>query len=112
MTGAKSASLLRDHSSAVRVTNIALFFDLVYIFAATQLSHGLLEHLTWSGACQMLLLLLACLLGYYVAAHVFVDASADPGIVASWIGTALVGGPLFGVAGYWASWEEWNEKSE
>jgi len=36
-----------------------------------------------------------------VAAHIFVDASADPGAVAFWIGVALVGGPLFGVAGYW-----------
>jgi hypothetical protein len=42
-----------------------------------------------------------CLLGYYVAAHVFVDASADPGTVVFWIGVALVGGPLFGLAGHW-----------
>jgi hypothetical protein len=36
MTGAKRASMLRDHSAAVRVTNIELFFDLVYIFTITE----------------------------------------------------------------------------
>jgi low temperature requirement protein LtrA len=42
-----------------RVTNMELFFDLVYVFAVTQLSHLLLEHLTWHGAAQTALLLLA-----------------------------------------------------
>jgi low temperature requirement protein LtrA len=36
-----------------------LFFDLVYVFAVTQLSHRLLEHLSLPGALQTLLLLLA-----------------------------------------------------
>src|SRR5262245_14096649 len=36
-----------------------LFFDLVYVFAVTQLSHLLLEHLSLRGAFQTLLLLLA-----------------------------------------------------
>jgi low temperature requirement protein LtrA len=36
-----------------------LFFDLVYVFAVTQLSHLLLEHLSIHGAVQTLLLLLA-----------------------------------------------------
>jgi len=42
-----------------RVTFAELFFDLVYVFAVTQLSHLLLEHLTLHGAVQTLLLLLA-----------------------------------------------------
>ncbi len=42
-----------------RVTFIELFFDLVYVFAVTQLSHLLLEDLTWRGAAQTMLLLLA-----------------------------------------------------
>lgn len=41
------------------VTNIELFFDLVFVFAITQLSHGLLEHLTLLGGLQTLILLLA-----------------------------------------------------
>jgi low temperature requirement protein LtrA len=36
-----------EHS---RVTFVELFFDLVFVFAVTQLSHGLLEHLTPLGA--------------------------------------------------------------
>jgi low temperature requirement protein LtrA len=41
------------------VTPLELFFDLVYVFAVTQLSHLLLQHLTLHGAFQTLLLLLA-----------------------------------------------------
>src|SRR5262245_20015370 len=42
-----------------RVTFVELFFDLVFVFAVTQLSHGLLEHLTPLGALQTVILLLA-----------------------------------------------------
>jgi len=41
-----------------RVTNIELFFDLVYVFAITQLSHYLLGHANLRGALQAGLLLL------------------------------------------------------
>ncbi len=50
-------SLLRDRSGSQRVTNIELFFDLVYVFAVTQLSHYLLGHSTVPGALQAGLLL-------------------------------------------------------
>ena len=40
-----------------RVTNVELFFDLVYVFAVTQLSHYLLRHLSLAGALQAALLL-------------------------------------------------------
>ena len=50
--------LLRDRSGAQRVTNIELFFDLVYVFAVTQLSHYLLGHSTVRGALQAGLLLM------------------------------------------------------
>ena len=49
--------LLRDRSGSHRVTNIELFFDLVYVFAVTQLSHYLLGHATVPGALQAALLL-------------------------------------------------------
>lgn len=42
-----------------RVTYIELFFDLVFVFAVTQLSHTLLKHLTWDGVTHTLLLFLA-----------------------------------------------------
>ena len=56
-----AGSLLRDRTSheQARVTYVELFFDLVFVFAVTQLSHHLLEHLTIAGAAETALLLLA-----------------------------------------------------
>src|SRR2546422_4655495 len=42
-----------------RVTYVELFFDLVFVFAVTQLSHTLLHHFTALGALQVTLLFLA-----------------------------------------------------
>ena len=56
-TGRTGPSLLRDRSRLQRVTNIELFFDLVYVFAVTQLSHYLLGHADVRGALQAGLLL-------------------------------------------------------
>ena len=55
------ASLLRTRSTAgtSKVTNIELFFDLVFVYAVTQLSHTLLHGLNLLGALQVLLLFLA-----------------------------------------------------
>ena len=58
---AARTSLLRrrgGHDSG-RVTYIELFFDLVFVFAVTQLSHGLLNHLSLSGAIETGLLMMA-----------------------------------------------------
>jgi low temperature requirement protein LtrA len=41
-----------------RATSLELFFDLVFVFAVTQLSHYLLVHYTWKGALQAGVLLL------------------------------------------------------
>jgi low temperature requirement protein LtrA len=49
----------RTEGGHARVTFVELFFDLVFVFAVTQLTHGLLHHLTPGGALQTLLLLLA-----------------------------------------------------
>jgi low temperature requirement protein LtrA len=40
------------------VTTLELFYDLVFVFAVTQVSHLLLAHLTWEGAGQAALVLL------------------------------------------------------
>jgi len=51
-------SLVRERGAGrQRVTNIELFFDLVYVFAITQLSGFLLDHRTAVGALQAALLL-------------------------------------------------------
>ena len=56
--------LLRDRNRHAKVTNEELFFDLIYAFAITQLSHRLLEHLTPLGAVQTLVLWFAVWLGW------------------------------------------------
>ena len=57
---ASRPSLLRERGQphSARVDMVELFFDLVFVFAVTQLSHHLLEHMTAGGALQTLLLLL------------------------------------------------------
>ena len=52
-------SYLRVRHGHARVTYVELFFDLVFVFAVTQLSHGLLEHLTLLGAVETAVLMLA-----------------------------------------------------
>ena len=46
----------RDSHGEERVGSIELFFDLVFVFAVSQLSHHLLEHQTWQGAIETLVL--------------------------------------------------------
>jgi low temperature requirement protein LtrA len=41
------------------VSPLELFFDLVFVFAVSQLSHHLLDHLSWRGAAETLVLLIA-----------------------------------------------------
>jgi low temperature requirement protein LtrA len=50
---------LRSPGTEHRATFFELFFDLVYVFAITQLSHHLVLHLTWGGAAQTAFLLFA-----------------------------------------------------
>ena len=59
MTTSRAAELLRKPRSPQRATFLELFFDLVFVLALTQLSRGLIQHLTWTGAFQTLVLLLA-----------------------------------------------------
>jgi low temperature requirement protein LtrA len=42
-----------------RASTLELFYDLVFVFAITQVSHLLLAHLTWTGVLQSLIVLLA-----------------------------------------------------
>jgi low temperature requirement protein LtrA len=53
--------LLRDRSrpDGAKVGMVELFFDLVFVFAVTQLSHTLLANLTAAGSVQVLLLMFA-----------------------------------------------------
>jgi low temperature requirement protein LtrA len=57
MQPARPLNLMRTRRGAERVTNVELFFDLVYVFAVTQLSHYVLAHQTVTGALRAGLLL-------------------------------------------------------
>ncbi|HJU30280.1 MAG TPA: low temperature requirement protein A [Hyphomicrobiaceae bacterium] len=54
-------SLLRDRDGegGGKVTSVELFFDLVFVFAVTQLSHSLLAHFSPRGVTETALLLMA-----------------------------------------------------
>src|SRR5215216_3958096 len=49
----------RNDEVSQRVSTLELFYDLVFVFAITQVSHFLLEHLTWAGAGEATIILLA-----------------------------------------------------
>jgi low temperature requirement protein LtrA len=58
-TNVPSRTLLRERQVEARVGFAELFFDLVFVFAVTQLSHFLLHHFTPLGAIETGLLLMA-----------------------------------------------------
>ena len=59
MTTHRAANLVRRPEDPQRATFLELFFDVVFVLALAQLSHVLSQHLTWTGAFQTLVLLLA-----------------------------------------------------
>jgi low temperature requirement protein LtrA len=59
MTGNPHGAMYRAPHQHHRVTYAELFFDLVFVFAVTQISHTLLAHFTPSGVLQVTLLFLA-----------------------------------------------------
>lgn len=50
---------LRDRGETTDVSTLELFFDLVYVFAVSQASHLLFEHMTWRGALEAALITVA-----------------------------------------------------
>jgi low temperature requirement protein LtrA len=67
----KNGALLRVRDGReAKVSFGELFFDLVYVFAVTQISHLLLGHLSLAGAAQALVLWFAVWLGWQYTAWV------------------------------------------
>jgi low temperature requirement protein LtrA len=64
MSSTATPPFARDRRHHAKVTNEELFFDLIYAFAITQLSHRLLDNLTPLGAVQTLVLWFAVWLGW------------------------------------------------
>lgn len=52
MSSPSTYSLLRKREGIASVSFSELLFDLIYVFAVTQISHYLLHHLNWSGFLQ------------------------------------------------------------
>ena len=69
--------------AAVRVTSMELFFDLVYVFAFTQLSELLYEHLTFLGALETTVVFLALWWGWNQTAWTtdWVDPERTPVLI-------------------------------
>ncbi|MDQ8037294.1 MAG: low temperature requirement protein A [Pedobacter sp.] len=59
MTRSTTMLRLRPEHGHNKVTFVELFFDLIFVFAITQLSHLLLHHFSLHGAAETLMLLLA-----------------------------------------------------
>jgi Bacterial low temperature requirement A protein (LtrA) len=84
---AEPPNLMPARAGAERVTNVELFFDLVYVFAVTQISHYLLAHPTTTGALRAGLLLAMVWLVWVYTTWVtnwldpdrIIAASDDPG---------------------------------
>jgi low temperature requirement protein LtrA len=55
----KRMQRLRGPGAEAKVSNVELFFDLVFVFAVTQLSHTLLKDISWHNALQVGVLFLA-----------------------------------------------------
>jgi low temperature requirement protein LtrA len=84
------SSLMRDRGEQAdhRVGPMELFFDLVFVFAVTQLSHYLLEHHTIAGALQTLVMFLAVWWAWMYTA--WATNWLDPGLTPVRLKLALV----------------------
>ena len=97
MKQTSSASLLRERKDGgeARVGSVELLFDLVFVFAVTQLSHFLLHHLTPLGAVQTCLLLMAVGVDLHELGHELArsrqDASARNAVPAHAVNLAAGG---------------------
>src|ERR1700745_551313 len=81
-----------------RVTNAELFFDLVFVFAVTQLSHMLLGRFTPLGAVQVTLLFLAVWWVWVYTTWItnWLDPDRTPGRILLFL--LSLGGPVLSIS--------------
>ena len=70
-----------DLAGEQRATSLELFFDLVFVFAITQVSHLLLDDLTWQGAARAALVLLVVWWAWNYTAWVTNELDPDSAVV-------------------------------
>jgi len=68
-------------SSQQKVTTLELFYDLVFVFSVTQVSHLLLGHLDWEGAGQAALVLLVVWWSWNYTTWVTNELDPESGVV-------------------------------
>ncbi|MFC0587889.1 low temperature requirement protein A [Novosphingobium aquiterrae] len=92
-------SLLRNHGGGhAAVTNLELFFDLVFVFAVTQLSHFLLGELTPTGAVKTLILFGAVWWGWMWTTWATNWINPDRGVVRMLIGALMLASLILSAA--------------
>ncbi|KAF9285290.1 hypothetical protein BGZ68_003979 [Mortierella alpina] len=65
------AKLMRPREAAAKVTNVELFFDLVFVYAISAISETMEHHLTWEVVLEMLVVTLAVWWGWVFSAWTF-----------------------------------------
>jgi len=84
-----------DHQAA---TTLELFYDLVFVFAITQVSHHLLEHLSWRGLAQSTLILLVVWWSWNYTTWVTNELDPESPVVRSLMIALMLGSLLMAVA--------------
>jgi low temperature requirement protein LtrA len=106
VTTGREVGLIRRPEEPPRAVFLELFFDLVFVYALAQLSQEWLQHLTWTGTFQSLLLLLTLWWVWSVTA--WVTDLYDPRrpsiqlvVIATMLGTLLMAAALPQAFGRW-----------
>jgi low temperature requirement protein LtrA len=85
-------------SGEQRATSLELFYDLVFVFAITQISHHLLDHLTWAGAGQSALLLMVVWWSWNYTTWVTNELDPDSPVVRLLMIALMLGSLMMAVA--------------
>src|SRR5918992_17354 len=88
----------RDAEEEQRATALELFYDLVFVFAITQVSHLLLENLTWHGALHAAIALLAVWWAWNYTTWVTNELDPDSAVVRLLLLGLMLGSLLMAVA--------------
>ncbi len=81
-----------------RTTSLELFYDLVFVFAITQVSHLLLHHLSWEGAGQSALVLLVVWWAWNYTIWVTNELDPDSDVVRALLIAIMLASLLMAVA--------------
>ncbi len=92
------STLLRSHHGHAKVGMVELFFDLVFVFAVTQLSHALVADLSWANALRTGLLIAAVWWVWVYTAWATNWLEPDAAPVRALLFALMLGGLLLSVA--------------